>query len=269
MMRMAARKVLVVTLPPFEGGVPAKTRILCRTLRERGHMVTVAWYATFRYHPDLNVPSWALLSGRRPAMAQETCFGDFPSRAVGCWLPELEAPYYRLSSRWQSLIDSHDRHIAVGGPPMVGHILAQARVPHLLWCASDVMADRRDRQKSMGLIRGMVDAMITRPWLRAQQAYLLRSGSRMLGVSSYTVRQLLAHGAPPERTGRLPIPVDCRIFTPPASSAQAAILGFAARFEDPRKNLGLLLAAVASTAPGSANPTMSSATFNPSPTILG
>lgn len=240
---MAGHDILVVTLPPFEGGVPAKARILCEHLRARGHRVTVAWYATFRHHPELNVPAWRLVSGVRPGTVEETCFNGFPSVAVGCWLPELEAPYYHPSKRWRRLIDRHDRHIAVGGPPMVGHLLN--RVPHLLWCASDVLADRRDRQARMPPLRRAVDALVTRPWLLAQQRRLLAACPRALGVSSYTVRQLLAHGADAKRTARLPIPVDTASFSPSVVPAAPLTLGFAARFEDPRKNLGLLLEALA------------------------
>lgn len=241
---MTARDVLVVTLPPFEGGVPAKARILCEYLRGRGHRVSVAWYATFRHHPELNVPAWRL--GRRsPGTAAGTCFGDFPSHAIGCVLPELEAPYYQPSSRWRALFAAHDRHIAVGGPPMVGHLLAAEGIPHLLWCASDVLADRRDRQARMKWPRRMVDALVTRPWLLAQQRRLLAACPAILGVSGYTVRQLVANGAPAERTARLPIPVDIARFSPADGPAPPLVLGFAARFEDPRKNVALLLKAVA------------------------
>lgn len=236
--------ILVVTLPPFEGGVPAKARILCEHLRRLGHRVTVAWYATFRHHPELNVPSWRLAFGARPGVVAETCFDGFPSFSVGCRLPELEAPYYQSSSRWRALIAAHDRHIAVGGPPMVGHLLAAEGVPHLLWCASDVLADRRDRERRMPMARRLVDRLVTRPWLLAQQRRLLAACPRALGVSAYTVRQLIANGAEPKRVVRLPIPVDTARFNPPPQPAEL-VLGFAARFEDPRKNLGLLLDALA------------------------
>lgn len=242
---MANHTVLVVTLPPFEGGVPAKTQILCRHLAALGHQVTVAWYATFAHHGQANVASWQILSGRRPTTICTTAFENFPSHAVGTWLPELEAPYYLSSSRWRKLIDDHDRHIAVGGPPMVGNILAQADIPHFLWCASDVMADRRDRQSHMPWPRSMIDSVITRPWLRRQQRFILEHSPLILGVSRYTTAQLLRHGAPADRIDRLPIPVDPQIFTPPATAPGGDVIGFAARFEDPRKNLPLLLDAMA------------------------
>jgi len=242
---MNGHDVLVVTHPPFEGGVPAKTRILCHHLAALGHRVTVAWYATLAHNPELNVPSWRLHTGQRPMVGSTVAFDQFPGAAVGCWLPELEAPYYRFSSRWSRLIEQHDRHIAVGGPPMVANILAQAGVPHLLWCASDVMADRLDRQARMPLPRAIVDTIITRPWLRAQQAFILARSSLILGVSHYTLDRLSKVGAVASSLEYLPIPVDSARFTPPATSPTGEIVGFAARFEDPRKNLPMLLEAFA------------------------
>lgn len=241
---MTGRSVLVVTLPPYEGGVPAKTRILCDLLAAQGHRVTVAWYATFAHQSHLNVPAWLTLTGKRPHMGEETAFSTYAGQAVGCWLPELEAPYYRLSKRWQSLIDRHDRHIAVGGPPMVGNILARAGVPHFLWCASDVMADRHDRQNKMAWPRAVVDALVTRPWLEAQQRFILAHTPLVLGVSRYTLKQLRQAGAQAEKLAHLPIPVDPQRFSPPQRSPRSDVVGFAGRFEDPRKDLPLLLEAM-------------------------
>ncbi|HER25743.1 MAG TPA: hypothetical protein ENI69_01400, partial [Rhodospirillales bacterium] len=79
--------VLLVTIPPFAGGVPFKTRILARYLRDLGHRVTVAYYATISDHPDLVARAWqipSLVTGRRPGVAKGLCFDDFPSVAIGC-----------------------------------------------------------------------------------------------------------------------------------------------------------------------------------------
>lgn len=238
---MLPRSVLILTHPPHEGGVPAKTRILCRHLRALGHQVTVAWYATFGHDSDLNAPMWRALAGARPSSRVGSCFGDFDGVAVGCWVPELEAPYYIPGREWRRLIAAHERHMAVGGPPLVGHLLAAAGIPGLLWCASDLAADRHDRRAAMSFGRRLVHDVVTQPWVLRQQERVLARMSRVLGVSSYTVRQLQAHGCGPERLARLPIPVDHEIFHPPTAPPPDYVMGFAARFEDPRKNLKLAL----------------------------
>lgn len=265
---MGGQRILVVTLPPYDGGVPAKTRLLCRHLADLGHRVTVAWYANFAHQPQANVPAWALWAGKRPKIVQSTAFDLFPGAAVGCWLPELEAPYYEISPRWRSLIDSHDRHIAVGGQPLVANILARAGVPHFLWCASDVLADRLDRQRRMSWPRALVDTVMTRPWLLAQQRRVLRQSPLILGVSRYTLDRLRQIGGDAARMDCLPIPVDPVRFTPPRHLPPEDIVGFAARFEDPRKNLGLLLDAVALLRQSRPNLRLRLAGSQPSPETL-
>lgn len=237
-------KVLVVTQPPFEGGVPAKTRILCRHLLDLGHRVTVAWYATFHRDSDLNAPSWRVPFGQRPATRAQTCFGHVPGIAVGCWCPELEAPYYLDSARWRDLIAGHDRHIAVGGPPLVGHPLATSKIPFMVWCASDVAADRADRVAAMPVARRAIHNSIIMPVLTRMQRRVLDRASVVLGVSSYTVERLRRHECPPDGLAVMHIPTDHVRFSAPSEPAPAGVIGFAARFEDPRKNLPMLLEAV-------------------------
>lgn len=242
---MAGASVLIITQPPHDGGVPAKTRILCRHLRARGCRVTVAWYATFGHDGDLNSPLWRALAGARPSTRRQSCLGDFEGVAVGCWAPELEAPYYLPSAAWRALIAAHDRHIAVGGPPMVGNLLAATGTPGLLWCASDVLADRQDRIAAMSPPRRLVHDAITLPWLARVQRRVLHGLPLVLGVSHYTTARLAGCGCPPDRLDRLPIPVDGAVFRPAPQPSVAGVIGFAARFEDPRKNLPLALEAVA------------------------
>ncbi|MBX9634871.1 MAG: glycosyltransferase [Magnetospirillum sp.] len=222
---MAGRSVLIITQPPHDGGVPAKTRLLCRYLRERGHRVTVAWYATFGHDSQLNAPLWRVPGGARPGARDQLCFDDFSGVAVGCWAPELEAPYYLPNPVWRHLIASHDRHIAVGGPPLVGHLLVATGTPGLLWCASDVVADRQDRVAAMGPARRLLHDCVTLPWVKRQQARVLSGMTRVMGVSRYTTIRLQAHGCPSEHLSRLPIPVDTQVFTPPVQAAPGPMAG--------------------------------------------
>jgi glycosyltransferase involved in cell wall biosynthesis len=264
---MAGQRVLVSTLPPFEGGVPAKTETLCRLLRARGHAVTVAYYATFHHSPGVNVPAWRLAVGAAPGVAEGRCFGDFPAIAVGCRLPELEAPYYLGSARWRRLAAAHDRHIAVGGTTLVSHPLLAAGVPHLLWCASGVIADRRDRAARMPPGRRLVDRWVVEPWLRRLERRILAAPTPILGVSEYTRRSLVALGGSPERIGVLPIPVAVDDLAPAGPPAAAGVIGFAGRFEDPRKNIGLLLQAVARLRAAGAECRLRLAGTEPSPAL--
>lgn len=242
---MPGQRVLVTTLPPFAGGVPAKTRILCRHLIQHGHSVTVAYYATFSTDPDLLAPSWRVPFGVRPDIRRKKCWEDQDCVAVGSWFPELEAPYYIPSKRWAGLIAAHDRHIAVGGNVLSAYPLVKAGIPHLIWCASGFWADREDRHKRMPLPMRLMDICIKRPWLEELESQVLKADGRKMCVSGYTQDSLIKLGAAPSLTQRLPIPTDPNKFLPPPQPASAGIVGFAGRINDPRKNIGLLIDAVA------------------------
>jgi glycosyltransferase involved in cell wall biosynthesis len=235
-------RVLVMTLPPFDGGVPFKARQLCLALRAQGHDVTVATYATFHHQSHLN---WSLLSPRnrhRPSSAPATCFGDFPAIFVGCWLPELEATYTLPSRRWDELIGSFDRHVAVGGTPIMAHALAASQRPFLLWCASDVAGDRHERQKRMGWLRRSLDRAVIAPWLRRIEKYILSQPSGQVRVVSKAAHaDLLRRGCASDRLAPMPIPIELDAFSTPTTPPRAGTIGFAGRFNDPRKNIGLLI----------------------------
>ncbi len=233
-----------MTLPPFDGGVPAKTRWLCEELRLRGHDVTVAYYATFGVEPDLNAPLWTLAAKRHPRSRAGTCFGDFRSIAVGSWFPELEFTYYVPSERWSNLISAHDRHVAVGGQALISYPLAVAGIPHLVWCASSVDGDRADRVRDMPWPRRAFDRLFIAPRLRAMQRKILASSGRIFGVSRYTAMALGGRGER-GRIGYLPIPVDVAALMPPSTPPRPGLIGFAGRLNDPRKNISALFAAAA------------------------
>jgi glycosyltransferase involved in cell wall biosynthesis len=240
-------RILIITGPPhIFGGVSAKARLLADFLNGRGHRVMVAHYATFSAEPELNGSITGILRGQFPSVRRYTVWDSKDAVAVGCWLPELEASYYRDSPRWRELVATHDRHIAVGGTPLFGAPLAAANVPHLIWCATDAISDRIDRRVAMPLWRRVYDRMVVGPALRRLERAVLSGPGRILGVSDYTLACL--RRVAPDRSRpmtKLPIPVDLVRFSPPSIPPQAGVIGFAGRLSDPRKNIGLLLDALA------------------------
>ena len=236
--------VLLVTIPPFVGGVPYKARVLARYLRDQGHTVTVAYYATYSDHPDLVATSWQVILGKRPSVSKGTCFEDFPSVAIGCVLPELEFTYYLTSKRWRDVIAAHDRHIAVGGTVLVSNPLTEVGVPHLVWCASTMIEDRIDRRRAMPFARQIIDRLLIGPVQRRMERKILRGPGHFMTVSDYTRNTLLAAGGAEDRFTRLPIPIDMDAYAPPSSGPRPGIIGFAGRPGDPRKNLQMLFKAL-------------------------
>ncbi len=239
-----SRRILVVTLPPTTGGVPAKTRILCAFLRSSGYEVTLAYYATLSDHSDLVVPSWRLFSGARPGVKEGMCFDTQPCIAIGCWLPELEFSYYRPSTEWMELVAAHDRHIAVGGTILASNILHAANVPHMVWCASTMIDDRIDRRRAMPFARRIFDRALVGNVQSRMERKLLGGNANLMAVSRYAADTLIEKGASRDRMSVVPVPVNTDLFCLPPTPPEPARIGFAGRPEDPRKNLPLLLRAV-------------------------
>lgn len=219
--------------------------LLARFIRRAGHEVTIAYYATLTDEPDLAVPSWRLLRGKRPATKLVKCFDDFSGRSVGCYIPELEFTYYMTSRRWRDLVYAHDRHIAVGGTVLVANPLVRLEVPHMIWCASTMLEDRIDRRAAMPASRRVFDRFVLGPVQRKMEKRILAGPGRLMVISNYTLRTLEAAGASHDRIELVPVPVDLDVFSPPLASPNPAEIGFAGRIGDPRKNMGLLLRAVA------------------------
>jgi glycosyltransferase involved in cell wall biosynthesis len=241
---MSSQSILIITIPPLAGGVPDKARILVNHLRDLGHEVTVAHYATLSDYADLVVPSWQSFSGKHPGSREGTCFDDFPCVSIGCRFPELEFTYYRSSPQWRELIEKFDRHIVITGTVLTAHTIAKMGLPHLVWCASTMIEDRIDRRRAMKLPRRLFDRLVVSPILRVMEKTVLNGTGRFMGVSNYTRRTLVAAGGNIDRVSVTPIPIDLERFQPPTTSATPGVIGFAGRPEDGRKNLPLLFESV-------------------------
>lgn len=240
-----AGRVLLVTLPPYSGGVPAKTRLLVDLLRSRGREVTVAYYGTLTDEPALNAPLWRIPLGARPGAASRSCFDGVPGVAIGTWLPELEFTYYWPSRRWRTIIAEHDRHIATGGTTLASYPLLAAGVPHFTWCASTMIEDRQDRRAIMAPLRRLLDRTLVGPVQAAMEKRILGGDGRLQVTSEHTRRRFATLGRPLSTTQLMPVPVDINRFTPPPEPSPGGIVGFAGRISDPRKNILLLFAAFA------------------------
>ena len=241
---MVSHSILIITIPPLTGGVPDKARILVNHLRDLGHTVTVAHYATLSDYADLVVPSWQSFSGKRPGLKEGTCFDDFPCITIGCRFPELEFTYYRSSPQWREVIGKFDRHIVITGTVLTAHTISKMGLPHLIWCASTMLEDRIDRRRTMKLPRRLFDRLFVSPILRGMEKKILIGAGRFMGVSNYTCRTLVAADGKTDRVSVTPIPIDLERFQPAKTPATPGGIGFAGRPEDGRKNLPLLFEAV-------------------------
>jgi glycosyltransferase involved in cell wall biosynthesis len=237
------RRVLVATIAPRSGGVPTMARFTCDTLADRGYEPVVAWYEPRSQSPELSVPAYAVLGGRRVRARDEISFGRYEGHAVGAWLPELEFTHYHATALWRRLVESCRYHLVVSGNCLAGKAYVDLGLPFLSWIATPWDADRQERVREFPLPRRLLDKLVNAPTIRRWERRILNAGTT-LALSQYTERKL-AQNAGKALAGVLPMPVDGALFRPATESVIPGRIGFSGRFSDPRKNIGLLLEAVA------------------------
>jgi asparagine synthase (glutamine-hydrolysing) len=237
----ARRRVLVSTIAPHQGGVPAMARFAADALEQAGFEPVFAYYATYGATPELSVPAFRLLQrlpGRRLSFDEQGC----EQHGFGAWLPELEFTHYLPTAGWRRLMESCDAHIAVSGNVLAATPFHLMHRPYLAWVATDWDGDRRDRVRHFPWLRRLLDSCINGPVIRRMERRLLRGG-RVVALSEYTARQLQNRAGAAVAGALLPVPVELDLFTPAPQARVPGRIGFAGRFNDPRKNVGLLLQA--------------------------
>ncbi|MBG9389075.1 asparagine synthase (glutamine-hydrolyzing) [Caenimonas aquaedulcis] len=236
-------RVLVSTIAPGPGGVSAMTSFVIRHLAARGLEPVLAHYAPYSVVPQLSVPSFRLLQ-RRAGGRRGIAYDARESHAIGAWLPELEFTHYAANSYWRQVMDSCDAFVAVSGNALAATPFWRTGRPYLAWVATDWQGDREDRVRHFPLLRRLLDTCVNAPVIRRLEKKLLAGGS-VLSLSQHTARVLGGLAGPQFRTSILPVPIRSDLFVPRPDAVVPGRLGFAGRFRDPRKNIGLLLQTIA------------------------
>ena len=242
-------RALISTIRPGVGGVTSKLTWLVSELERLGIEPVLAWYEPWSCSPELSLPlpaaGPALLVGRRPGARQMVPQASWQGLGVGSWLPELEFTHYLPGAAWRRLAASCDLHLAVTGNPLCAARLSLLRRPFLAWVGSDWHGDRCERVARFPWHRRLLDQRLNAPVLRRLERRALRDpAGRILSISGATARCLERIAGRP-LAGVLYRPCDSRLFCPQPQRCVPWRLGFAGRYSDPRKQIGLLLEAVA------------------------
>jgi glycosyltransferase involved in cell wall biosynthesis len=242
-------RALISTIRPGVGGVTSKLSWLVSELERLGIEPVLAWYEPWSCSPELSLPlpsaGPALLVGRRPGVRQLAPEPPWQGLGVGAWLPELEFTHYLPGAAWRRLAASCDLHLAVTGNPLCAARLSLLRRPFLAWVGSDWQGDRCERVARFPWHRRLLDQRFNGPVLRRLERRALRDpAGRILSISGATARSL-ERIAGRRLAGVLYRPCDPQLFFPQPRRCVPWRLGFAGRYSDPRKQIGLLLEAVA------------------------
>ncbi|MDM7953662.1 MAG: glycosyltransferase [Cyanobium sp. CZS 25K] len=242
---MRRPRALISTIEPVDGGVPAMTAAVAGMLEELDIEPVFAWYAPWSTHRRLSVPLHAVASGRRPGQMERRVYGDHEGHGLGAWLPELEFTHYLPRRAWRQLIAGCDMHLSVTGNPLCAIPFARLRIPFLAWVATPWKDDRVDRVKRFSRPRRLLDRSLNGPVLRRLERQVLQAPrGRILALSGYTAAALEAIARRP-MDGVMRMPVNPAIFHHAPDRLVPWRIGFAGRYGDPRKQITLLLEAVA------------------------
>ncbi|EIJ43133.1 glycosyltransferase [Beggiatoa alba B18LD] len=235
------KKVLILTLYPYAGGVLTMTQQMIQLLRERHYSVSLAYYTSYNLAPDLSVPSWQLLF-KTPQYRQTTVLEDVPAYEIGVYFPELEYTRYLSSAIWSEVIQQHDYLVVVSGNILPANPAIALNKPCLAWIATPYLADKQDRAKHYPWYRRWLDTWLDTPWCLALEKQVLQN-AKTLVLSHYTAKQI-QEIQPKAQLTRMPMPIDANLFFPAATHVLQGRIGFSGRFDDPRKNIQLLFAAL-------------------------
>ncbi len=122
--------------------------------------------------------------------------------------------------------------------------------PYACWLATSLADENRGRLRGLPPSRRLA-AHVNAPLLARLEREVLRGATHVFGISPASRRSLAAAGGlPEEQVGILPLPVDVERFAPEPEERwverlERPVLAFVGRGDDPRKNVGLALEALA------------------------
>ncbi len=218
------------------------TKFVAGCLEKRGYAVMLTYYVPYSLNPELSVPAFRLVGGS-VGTREDRAFDRYPAYGIGAWLPELEFTHYLPTRLWRELMDGVDHFIVVSGNCLAALPFAMSGKPFLAWVATPWHGDRKDRVHSFPFHRKLLDRVINTPVLRAAERYILRRG-KILALSAYTKRKLDTLSGTDVVSAVMPKGIDLSTFSPRPQEVTPGRIGFLGRFNDPRKNIALLIKAL-------------------------
>jgi len=236
-------RALIATIKPVSGGVPQMTKFIAETLEAGGIEPVLAYYEPYSVTPALSVPGFQLLHKRVGNEIRQDING-YESYAIGAWLPEFEFTHYLPTKTWRKLIDTCQYYISVSGNCLAGLPYSLTDKKFLAWVASSWSADRKDRAEHFPLHRRILDKCVNSPISQHMERKVLKTGT-LLALSKYTRSAMNKTGGGIVCKTILPMPIDINQFIPKLRHTTIARVGFVGRIDDPRKNIKLLINAIA------------------------
>jgi glycosyltransferase involved in cell wall biosynthesis len=256
---------ILCTLFPVPGGVLTMTAATIDLLLEGGYRVELAYYVPYQVTSSLSVPYWKI-PFRAPRRREAARFRDLLCHEIGVRFPEVESMRYRPTREWREVLDRGNVHLAVSGSALPAGPATLSGRPCLAWVATPYYEDKADRVRSLPPLRRLFDSVLDTPLsLRLERRILERA--TVLALSGHTERGLRGI-APSAHVARMVFPIETARFRPEPRSGVRGRIGFSGRYDDPRKNVGLLLRAVAAAVPRLPSLSLALVGAKPTPELL-
>jgi glycosyltransferase involved in cell wall biosynthesis len=246
------RVALVTHDLPAGGGCATVTAFLYRVLTASGRYTCDVFSLATSASDPWSVRVLAPRTWRHGPQVMDDRWHGIPFRHVGAVATELEFQRYRPRPRLDALLADFDLVQCVVGIAAWGRVAAHLReIPLALHVASRVDADRASRLQATRGARGLWLRSMTRLTARIERE-VLAGAACVFAASRYTYDSLL----PLMDRSRLlvgTVGVDTDLLQPAEGRRSGYLLSVGA-FDDPRKNVRLLLAAYAHLCQRTAEP---------------
>ena len=117
------RRVLISTISPENGGIPANGTFRHLYAEQRGYEPILAHYEPYSISPHMSVPSFRLLQ-RRAGNELRQALDGCETHAIGAWLPELEFTHYLSTATWKHVMDSCCAYLVVAATPWLACLIS-------------------------------------------------------------------------------------------------------------------------------------------------
>lgn len=157
---------------------------------------------------------------------------------------------------WQRALIGFDSYVCVGGSSHSAYPIVKCGLPFTLWVATLYKEDRSDRVKKMPVWRRAIE-WICDSYAELQETRILAAASHVYALSRYTENQIKKQYRLHDNSlSVLNFPVDENRKIRQTQSNNATKLIFSGRFNDPRKNISLLIESVIELIEEGRNPSL-------------
>ena len=237
-------RACIATLDPrHRGGTLTSTRILYDVLTRNG------WDPYLVYNsidPEMHFPSRLRNTRRVTLSVRPEEFDGMKGFAVPLLLPQFEGLSYMLNFfQWRRATSGAGLNVVLGGGVQSGICFALGGVSFFCWVGTTIRSERSTQSRASGGWRFLRQRASDR-LLNILERRTFRRAKLVLAQSASTQQDIVQLGVPSDRVELLSSPVDASFYHPlPFDRRRGDYVVLVARLSDPRKNVQLLLKALA------------------------